>query len=84
MYLRWNLRPHYRFFVLQTFSRNYNKELYADTQDEFMQGDAQWVLVNYKMALPKLMQKFLAKRYEIVKQVGTTDGELVLYKRVGK
>lgn len=84
MYLRWNLRPHYRFFALHTFSRNYNKELYTDTQDEFMQGDVQWVLVNYKMALPRLMQKFLVKRYEIVKHVGTTEGELVLYKRVGK
>lgn len=84
MYLRWNLRPHYRFFALHTFSRNYNKELYTDTQDEFMQGDVQWVLVNYKIGLPRPLKEFFAKRYENVKQVGTTDGELVLYKRVEK
>lgn len=84
MYIRWNLRPHYRFFVLQNFSRNYNRELYIDTQDEFIQGNAQWVLVNYKIGLPRPLKEFFAKQYEIVKQVGTTEGELVLYKRVGK
>ena len=84
MYLRWNLRPHYRFFALHTFSRNYNIELYEDTQDEFLQGDAQWILVNYKIGLPKLIRDFLAEKYERVKIVNTADGELVLYRRGGK
>ena len=81
MYLRWNLRPHYRFFALHTFSRNYNIELYEETQDEFLQGDAQWILVNYKIGLPKLIRDFLAEKYERVKIVNTADGELVLYRR---
>lgn len=84
MYLRWNLRPHYRFFALHTFSRNYNIELFEDTLDEFLQGDAQWLLVNYKISLPTLIEVLLAKRYESVKQVSTAGGKLVLYRRGGK
>ena len=83
MYLRWNLRPHYRFFALQTYSRSYNRKLFEDTKQVFLNGDAQWILVNYKMALPTLYQVILGVRYEMVKQVSTDDGELVLYRRGG-
>ena len=47
-----------------------------------MQGDAQWILVNYKIGLPKLIRDFLAEKYERVKIVNTADGELVLYREV--
>ncbi len=83
IYLRWNLRPHYRFFALHTYSRNYNIKLFEDTLDEFLQGDAQWVLVNYKRGQTTIIQAILARRYESVKQVSTTDRELMLYRRVG-
>ena len=84
MYLRWNLRPHYRFFALHTYSRSYNRKLFEDTKEAFLKGDAQWILVNHKIALPTLYQVILGVRYEMVKQVSTASGELVLFKKGGQ
>lgn len=84
MYLRYNLRPHYRFFALQTYSRGYNRKIFEDTKEAFLKGDAQWILVNYKIALPTLYQVILGVRYELVKQLSTTNGEFVLYKKGGE
>ena len=58
-------------------------KILEDTKEVFFKGDAQWILVNYKIALPTLYQVILGVRYEMVKQVSTADGELVLFKRGG-
>ena len=82
MYLRWNIRPCYRFFALQSFSRSYNPAVYKQTNQEFMNGDAQWVLVNEKPGLPGEIRKVLEEKYEEVKRVKIKGGELVLYRNV--
>ena len=83
MYLRWNIRPCYRFFALQSFSRSYNPAVYKQTNQEFMNGDAQWVLLNEKVGLPEEIRKVLAEKYVEVKRVKIKGGELVMFRRVG-
>lgn len=84
MYLRWNIRPCYRFFALQSFSRSYNPAVYKLTKEEFMNGDAQWFLVNEKIGLPGDIKKVLAEKYVEVKRVKIKSGELVMFRRVGE
>ena len=84
MYLRWNIRPCYRFFALQSFSRSYNPAIYKQTKEEFMNGDAQWILLNEKPGLSGEIRKVLEEKYEVVNRVKSEGGELVMFRRVGE
>lgn len=79
--LRWNIHPSYRFFALQGFSCDYNQDVYEKTIDEFVHGEAQWIMVNYWKGLPSGISKTLDERY--VPEKSTNEGEvtLVLYKK---
>ena len=81
MLLRWNLRPCYRFFALQGFSRYYNQDVYEKTNQEFINGDAKWVLLNHWKGVPREIKEVLEEKYQPIKELSTTDGLLVLYKR---
>lgn len=80
-YLRWNIKPHYRFFALQGFSSHYNQDVYEKTNQEFINGDAKWVLIDYRKGLPKEIKEVLGERYQPIKNQNTSDGLLILYKR---
>lgn len=80
MYLRWDIRPCYRFFTLQGFSSHYNHDVYEKTNKEFVNGDAQWILINYNKGLPNEIKDTIKNRYQSVKEISTPDVTLVLYK----
>ena len=81
MLLRWNLRPCYRFFALQGFSRYYTQDVYEKTNQEFINGDAKWVLINQWKEVPREIIEVLEDKYLPIKEQSTTDGLLILYKR---
>ena len=79
--LRWNIHPSYRFFALQEFSRNYNLNVYEKTIDEFVHGEAQWIIVDYWIGLPTEISKTLEKRYVLQKSASEGEAMLMLYKK---
>lgn len=81
MLLRWNLKPCYRFFALQSFSSHYNQDVYEKTNQEFINGKAQWVLINHWKGVPSSIQETLNNRYIPEKEITTEDIKLVLYKK---
>lgn len=81
-YLRWGIKPYYRFFALQGFSSHYNQDVYEKTHQEFIDGDAQWILIDYRKGLPKEIHEILNNSYQQVKSLSEAENYLVLYKRI--
>ena len=81
MLLRWNICPRYRFFALQGFSSSYNLDVYEKTNDEFVKGEANCILVNHWKGVPTTIQNTLNNRYQPQKKLSVGDAILVLYKK---
>ena len=61
----------------------YNHEVYEKTNQEFINGNAQWVLIDYRKGLPKEIREVIDEKYLPIKEKSTIDGFLILYHRIG-
>ncbi len=77
LYLKYDIEPCYKYFILQPSQGNMSKKLESDIYKTFENGNAKWILV--KDGTQDKIQDILDERYDIIKRVQGNNGELLLY-----
>lgn len=77
IYYYLNIKPCYRFFVLQEFQPAFGKSYSIQLQKEYSSLKAKWILIDTSVFKPIMIKNLLAMHYFVFER----KNELVLYKK---
>lgn len=77
IYLKYNIRPSYRYFALQPSQAKMSNELKKDICQTFEQGDVRWIVA--KDGTQKMIQDVLDRKYDKIEDESGNHTGYVLY-----
>lgn len=77
IYLKYDIKPCYKYFVLQEEVGNVSKEMENRIYNEFKQGSAKWIVV--EDGGQAIIQNILDSQYSMVKIISTNDKDWLLF-----
>lgn len=79
LYLKHDIKPFYKYFILQNSHAKINEKIKNDIQETFKTGGAEWILV--KDGTQELIQDILENRYALVGEQSDSRERYLLYQK---